>query len=211
MLDCIAFRPALTLLLAAAILTGCGGGDATTDTSPRRSMDATQPATAGSGAVRDEKGYKEPAAAGPALSQIGGKGRLYLEAGREASSRQFKAVAAIVHGYLDARAESRWAVACAYLSTTWRRLLQSVAESEDSQDTGCPATLERKASDASRQELRAEAALADVGSVRIRKGSPRDYAFVLYRGIENAAMGLILASQRGAGWGVWMTNPKRLG
>jgi hypothetical protein len=171
--------------------------------------DPHEPPSQAAGGERpaDQPGYRNSAAAS-AQSRVTGSAKRYLDIGQEAGHSQFDQVAAVLHGFVDARARGDWPATCSYLSGPYLGLLQSSAAREGSGDRGCPSTLEAQTtSGISERELRAESAAVDIGSVRVTGGSFRRYAYVIYRSMGNAIRMWLMADERRAGWQILAPEP----
>lgn len=126
----------------------------------------------------------------------GGKGGddSIQEFGQEASGSEMASAAAVLHAYLDARAERRWDDACSYLSAEAvagiEQFAAAFAESEDIE--GCPDVLGALSGKASDRALR-EAAQADVGSLRAQGGR----GFLLYHGAGGVDYAIAVAEEGG--------------
>lgn len=116
------------------------------------------------------------------------------EFGAEAGGAEFDRAAVALHNFLDARAQGEWAAACEYLeSGVAESLEQFASRSAQGEVSGCAAALERITNPAAAEELRAEAAKADVGSVRLEG----ERGFVLYR-VDGTVFAIPIANEGGA-------------
>ena len=206
MVDRNAFRIAVAAAAVCATLTGCGSDATTSGTSGADGAVTLPPAKTGTGSP-DQPGFQESVPPS-AHSGAGDPIRRTFEMGRKASQDEFQETAAVLHGYLDARAEGEWGVACSYLSAAWRYLVENVARKEEYGDTSCPPALERQTG-APAAQLRTEAAEADVASVRLRRSSFGDFAAIVYRGTGDAIMGIVMTSREDEVWGI-SSIPTRL-
>lgn len=188
---------AVCLVLVAAIscmvLAGCGSDETS------------------SGASKPVKASDGPGYTGhpdlPSMSSLSPTERLNLTVGSEANSTEFQEVADVVHGYLDARAEGDWELACSFISPIGQRLLQGSGEKEGDENTSCPSVLQQHTT-GSPAELQKEAHLADVGSVRVGGGaSKRGQA--TYR-VANALRVVGVSGVSGE-WGITSINPIKIG
>jgi hypothetical protein len=122
------------------------------------------------------------------------------EFGGEASGSEFEAAAAALHNFLDARAEGNWDAACEYMS---KEVVESfekfAAQAKQIDDTSCGALLETLTNPAAKPLMKAEAAKADVGSLR----TDGDRSFVIYTGVEK---GVFLAMPMVNEDGVWKVS-----
>jgi hypothetical protein len=141
-------------------------------------------AGSGSGEDRGEpapspsKGHQD---SGGGAAQFTNKGsdNSIQEFGREAGDSEMERAAAVLHAYLDARAERRWDDACSHLSAEAVAGIEQFAATfaQDKDIEGCPDVLEALSGSTSDEALK-EAAQADVGSLRT-EGSR---GFLLYHG-----------------------------
>lgn len=117
------------------------------------------------------------------------------ELGEEASASEFDAAATALHNFLDARAEGNWAATCEYMS---KELVKSIEElaARGGQGGGldCARILEKVISPAAKPSMSAEAADADVGSLRV-EGS---HSFVIYTATHKAIFAMPMADEGGA-------------
>lgn len=211
---------ALVVLLAAcAALAGCGGGggDSTASTSgaEARSRSATNTTTSapkgskhsGGSKSKSGGGSSEPgpesggvlrhhhdSGGGAAQFRVKGGDNSVQEFGEEASNSELQSAAAALHGFLDARAAKDWVAACSYLAGSVTESLQQLAaHAKQLQGKGCPELLEALSGGVPASTL-AEAAQADVGSLRVEG----DRGFILYRGVHNVVYGVSMAREGGA-------------
>lgn len=116
------------------------------------------------------------------------------EFGSDATGSDFEEVATALHNFLDARAVQDWDAACSFLAESVRQSLQQlVARANQIEDTSCGAILSKLTNPAAQPEMRAEAAQADVGSVRLEG----DRAFVIYRGVDDTVIAIPMANDGG--------------
>lgn len=119
------------------------------------------------------------------------------EFGSEASSSEFEEAAAALHAFLDARAASDWATACEYLATdVVASLEQLTAGSQRQGDASCPQLL-RNLSGSATERARKEAAIADVGSIRVEG----ETGFALYHGARGVDYAISM-TREDDGWKV---------
>ncbi len=174
----------LAAALAAALclaLPACGEGGGQERGAPQREPPAP------------ERG--EDSGGGAEQFRVEGGDNSVQEFGEEASEAELRAAAAALHGFLEARAERRWAAACAQLSQEARRGLAGSPLGEPG--GGCAASLEALAGGLSGAALR-EAARVDVGSLRAAGGQ----GFLLYRGPPEGTVYAISMSEQGGAWKV---------
>ncbi len=100
-----------------------------------------------------------------------------------------------LHGFLDARAERNWAAACGYLSQGATQGFGSAVTG--SAGSSCAATLAALTGKVPTSTLR-EAAVADVGSLRVKGGQ----AFLIYSGAPKDTVYAISVSREGGAWKV---------
>jgi hypothetical protein len=201
MRDLTVRRYTVVLALACAVLAGCGSEAGSSEASRESgSLPGSLSKTS------DSPEYSGHAKSTP-RSNLSPTDQLYLTAGTEANPSDFEEVSTVVHGYLDARAEGDWELACSFVSPVGQRLLQTSAEKKGREDTSCPAILPRETT-GSPEELRKEASLADVGSVHIGKGAFGS-AFAIYR-VADVLWVMIMSGEPGE-WGIAAPNPVELG
>jgi hypothetical protein len=128
------------------------------------------------------------------------------EFGSEARGGEFQAAAAALHDLLDARAQRDWAAACEYLSSAAKRgLAQLGASVSQLRGRGCATQLGALTSSISSPALR-EAAIANVGSVRVQG----DHGVVIYRGSHQQVEAITMAREAGV-WKVASLSAVPLG
>jgi hypothetical protein len=117
------------------------------------------------------------------------------EFGAEADDSEREEAAAALHNFLDARAAEDWESACLFLAEEIQSSLEElVAQSGQAEDAGCPEILAKLTNRAALPALRAEAARADVGSLRVED----DRAFIVYRGPDDTILAVPMASEDGS-------------
>ncbi len=208
----------LAALALAIGLTACGGGGggstsstATGETSPRQGAGTTsaKEAEPGGGSGSSGTGSTEPEPPASAFHpkphhDSGGGSQQFIvkggdnsvqEFGAEASEAELQAAATALHGFLDARAARNWAAACGYLAkSVTESFEQLAAQARGGEGGGCAAFLEKLTNPAAKGELRAEAAKADVGSLR----TEGDRSFVIYTGIGGTVLAMPMTTEGGA-------------
>lgn len=113
------------------------------------------------------------------------------EFGAEADESEFEAAAAALHAFLDARAEGDWETTCAYLSANVRDAVERfAAEAGRLRGKGCPELLAGVSGPAT-EDAREEAAIADVGAMRVEG----DRAYLLYRGAAKTDYAIPMARE----------------
>jgi hypothetical protein len=116
------------------------------------------------------------------------------EFGEEADEPDFEAAAVALHNFLDARAEGNWAAACEYMSNGIVQSFEKLAaQAEQIDDTSCAGILEQLTNPAAKQSMKAEAAQANVGSLRVEG----DRSFVIYTGIDGTLLAMPMANEDG--------------
>jgi len=116
------------------------------------------------------------------------------EFGEEAGEEEFDAAAVALHNFLDARAEGNWAAACDYMSKAIVESFEKLAAQAKQIDaTSCAGILENLTNPAARKSMKAEAAKADVGSLRVEG----DRSFVIYTGTGNTILVMPMANEDG--------------
>jgi hypothetical protein len=116
------------------------------------------------------------------------------EFGAEAEAAEFEQAAVALHDFLDARAAGDWAAACSYLSSSQvESFKQLAAQAEQVRNPSCAGILKALTNPAAKQAIKAEAAQADVRSLRV-KG---DRAFVIYTGPGGTVFAMPMAREGG--------------
>jgi hypothetical protein len=116
------------------------------------------------------------------------------EFGGEADASERDAAALALHGFLDARAEGNWAAACEYLSKSSVESLEKLApQTKQSGTSSCAAILKEVTNPAAKRALKAEAAVVDVGSLRIEG----ERAFVIYTGPKGTVIAVPMTNEGG--------------
>lgn len=212
-------RPILTALAlcAALALAGCGSGSATTSGSatlaapaagpkrpghPASSAPATgteaaggaQGRGAGAGASTEPEPTFHPrphhdSGGGAGQFEEAGGDNSIARFGAEAGAGDLAAAAAVLHEYLDARAEGAWAIACSRLAPAIAKGLGALAGGTSGP---CPKLLAALSAGLPPQALE-EAAVADVGALRSHGGR----AFLLYTGAHGVHYFVPMAKEGG--------------
>lgn len=114
------------------------------------------------------------------------------EFGGEAESSEFDAAAAVLHDFLDARAEGNSAAACKYLS---KRVVESFEKlaAQQAEKASCGGILEALTNPSAKQLMKAEAAKADVHSLR----SEGERGFLIYSGLKGTAIAIPMENESG--------------
>lgn len=164
--------------LAAGAVVGCGdGGGATNPPAGGQAQQTHRDSGGGSGQFRVPDGDNS-----------------IQEFGAEASEAEMQAAAAALHSFLDARVAKDWKAACEYLAAGTRQQLEQLARRMPKGGAAdCPHLLATLSAASSPLALR-EAAIADVGSLRV-EGSR---GFLLYHGAHGAAYAIQVLEEDGA-------------
>lgn len=215
---------ALAALLLATGLAACGGGDSSSSTaaetgaqgqSEGKSSDAAakqggatdngdegksgsgggEQGSGGSGASSFVPKHHHDSGGGSEQFKVKGGDNSVQEFGAEADTSELDAAATALHDFLDARAEGNWAAACHYMSKSVTESFEKVAAQGGAKGgTSCAATLEKLINPDAKELMKAEAAKADVGSLRIEG----EHAFVIYTGTEGTVLAMPMANEGGA-------------
>ena len=160
---------ALAVLLLAVGLAACGGGSDSSST------------------AADSGG-------GSAQYRIKGGDNSIQEFGSEVEGSEFKRAATALHDFLDARAAGDAAAACSYMSkSVIESFKQLAARSAQGDGTSCPTILEELTNPAAKPAVKAEAAQADVGSLRVEG----ERAFLIYTGAGKTILAMPMADEGG--------------
>jgi hypothetical protein len=199
---------AIALLGLGAAACGDDSGSSATPQSTSNGAQASEPA--GGGSDRSEREGSAPTGTpadgddeGASAHQDSGGGAEQFvtpggdnsvqEFGAEADETEFEDAAAALHAFLDARAEDDWATTCEYLSTDVLQSFETFAAgSEQLRGKGCPQLLASVSGPAT-EEARREAAIADVGALRV----DGDRGFLLYRGADDIPYAIPMAREEG--------------
>ena len=211
---------ALAALLIAVGLTACGGGSSSSTTTEadrgqtegNSSQEAPkQGGTKGEESKSGSGGEGQAGGSGPSASDFtpkhhndsGGGSAPYKtkggdnsvqEFGEEAGRSEFAAAAAALHNFLDARAEGNWAATCNYVSKSITESLEKLAaQAKQRKDSSCAALLKALTNPAAKSAMQAEAAKANVRSLR----TEGERAFVLYTGLHGTILAMPMANEDG--------------
>jgi hypothetical protein len=212
---------ALAALLLAAGLAACGSGDSSSSTAAEAGAQAQSggkpsDAAAKQGGATDKEdksggeGQSGGSAGGSASDfvpkhhhdsgggseqfKVKGGDNSVQEFGAEADTSELDAAAAALHDFLDARAEGNWAAACHYMSKSVTESFEKLAAQGGAKGSpSCAATLEKLINPNAEELMKAEAAKANVGSLRIEG----EHAFVIYTGAEGAVLAMPMANEGG--------------
>jgi hypothetical protein len=158
----------------------------------------------GSGPESDEAADFTPkqhsdSGGGAAQFEVKGGDNSVQEYGKEADLQEFEAAAAVLHYFLDARAEGNWAATCRFISKAITRSFEALtAGGKQAEEKGCAGTLEKLINPVAKDLMKAEAAQADVRSLRVEG----DRSFVIYTGIKGAVLAMPMANEHG----VWKVS-----
>lgn len=204
---------ALAVLLFAGGLVACGGDDSADSTAAEaggqgpaggesngnaQQGDAGDKGKSGSDSGSDASDFtpKQHNDSGGGSQQFRTKGgdNSVQEFGEEAGEADFEAAAVALHNFLDARAEGNWAAACEHMSKGVVESFEKLAaQAKQIDDTSCAGILEKLTNPAAKQSMKAEAAEADVGSLRVEG----DRSFVIYTGIDGTVLAMPMANEGG--------------
>lgn len=116
------------------------------------------------------------------------------EFGEEAGDSEFEAAAAALHNFLDARAAGNWKAACAYMSKGVVESFEKlVARAKEVEAASCAEILSSLTNPAAKSAMKAEAAKADVGSLRVEG----DRSFIIYTGVDRTILAMPMADEGG--------------
>lgn len=209
---------AVVVLLLAVALSACGGDSSSSTTTAATT--ATEAAGKGQAESKARGTASKPAAksgeskaggqskessssefvprhhvdsgGGSKQFQVKGGDNSIQEFGGEGGSSEFEAAAAVLHDFLDARADGDWAAACRYMS---KRTIESFNEmqSNPGKKLGCAKILEVLINPDAKQLMKAEAAKADVGSLRVEG----ERGFLLYTTPGSGAQAIPMENEGG--------------
>ncbi len=214
------YVPLAALLLAFGLAACGGGGGEGSGSTSAEAGDRTQPqggsADAGSkqGEAKGGKGgegesegssgkgeaaeftpkpHNDSGGGSQQFRQKGGDNSVQ-EFGAEAGEEEFNAAAVALHNFLDARAEGNWAAACEYMSKSVVESFEKLAtQAKQIEETSCAAILGKLTNPAAKKSMKAEAAKADVGSLRVEG----ERSFVIYTGIGGTVLAMPMANEGG--------------
>jgi hypothetical protein len=198
---------------AAVALGGCGGGGASTASTQSQAQSTATSATTTAGASKQGEGSKggsgpkqpplekstftpkphHDSGGGSKQFEVKGGDNSVQEFGEEGSESELQQAATALHGFLDARAEGDFKAACSYLGPeTAKSLQQLAAASKGLQGAACPQLLAALSKGVPVSTL-AEAAQANVGSLRFEG----ERAFLIYRGAAKQVYAIAMVKQGG--------------
>jgi len=169
----------VALCALAALLAGCGGG-------------------AGGGT----EGARTPRAAPGVPTSSGGDNSIQTW-GHEASAAARRAVAGVVHAFLDARARADWARACGYLAAEQRRSFEGGLEG--SRRISCAKGMAELAAGVPARAFEEEARIGRVLSLRLGGGR----GFLIYTRPDGGVYATAVRLEGGA-WKVVSVGPTAL-
>jgi hypothetical protein len=207
------------LLLCSCLLAlaGCGGGGegdssvsttASTPKSQAKAPDAGEttaepqgasgPKESGSSKAPEPKSTFTPkphqdSGGGSDQFKVKGGDNSVQEFGEEAPESELEQAATALHGFLDARAAGDWEAACSYLSAPVAESLEQLAANAKPLKGADCAELLQGLSGGVPASVLAEAAKADVGSLRFEG----EQAFLIYRGAHDAVYAIAMAEEGG--------------
>lgn len=116
------------------------------------------------------------------------------EFGEEADEEEFDEAAVALHNFLDARAEGNWAAACTFMAKSIVQSFEKLAEqAKEVEATSCAEILEQLTNPAAKNSMKAEAAKANVGSLR----TEGDRSFVIYTAIGGTILAMPMSREDG--------------
>jgi hypothetical protein len=203
----------MTMLAALAVLllAACGGDDDSSSTTEAGAQITTKSDSGKKNGEGKSTSGGEAQSAGPKTSEFvpkhhtdsgGGSAQFEVkggdnsvqEFGEEAGSSEFEAAAAVVHDFLDARAEGNWAAACTYMSKATIESFETIASrSKQGKDLSCGAILVGLINPAAKPDLKTEAEKADIRSLRVEG----ERAFVIYTGVDGTTIAMPMANEGG--------------
>jgi hypothetical protein len=215
---------ALAAFLLAVALVACGGNDSSTSgatgsqaestasteasaTSPRSGAKHEGEGKPGGGGAADGESegtgpsasefvpkHHQDSGGGSAQFMVKGGDNSVQEFGEEADTGERDDAAAVLHDYLDARAQANWAAACRYMSKNEIESLESLAaQATQIKDKSCAGVLEKLTNPAAKGLMKTEAEKADVGSLRVEG----EQAFVIYTGLNGTVMAVPMTNEGG--------------
>jgi hypothetical protein len=132
---------------------------------------------------------------GSAQYRVKGGDNSIQDFGSEAEGSEFEQAAAALHGFLDARAAGDWVATCGYLSKSTLESLESLAAgAKQGEGTSCAKILSKLTNPAAKSSMKAEAAEANVGSLR----TEGERSFLIYTGAEKTVLAIPMTHEGGA-------------
>lgn len=215
---------AAAVLLAVAV-SACGGSGSGTSSSTSASAGASEKGAGKGGEASPEKGQagdgeggsgeggsdgssgggqtRRQAPVAPLKVSGGGSGQFRVEGGdnsiqdfgEEGDEGELEEAARVLHDFYVARAEKDWSAACARLSKSLVRQLETLAAQAKSGDKSCPTTLAALTPPLS-PAVQRETTVVDAGSLRVEG----DRGFLIYRGAGKTVYAINMAHE--GGWKV---------
>jgi hypothetical protein len=204
----------LAVACLAAALGGCGGGGSSTASTQTSEASTAAPKTSTTPPKGQEEGEgpkkssppppqqdngtftarpHHDSGGGSAQFEVKGGDNSIQEFGEEGSESELRKAALALHGFLDSRAEGDFKAACSYLGADVAKSLQQLAAAAKGlKGADCPQLLAALAGGVPASAL-AEAAHADVGSLRFEG----DRAFLIYRGAQQATYAISMVKEGG--------------
>ncbi len=189
---------ALAVLLLAAGLAACGGGSDSGSTGSEETS-ATQAegksnGQSGEGGANFKPRQHHDSGGGSAQYRVKGGDNSIQEFGSEVEGSEFEKAVTALHDFLDARAAGDAAAACSYMSkSVIESFKQLAAKSTQGGGASCATILEELTNPASKPAMKAEAAQADVGSLRVEG----ERAFLIYAGAGKTVLAIPMADEGG--------------
>jgi hypothetical protein len=175
------------------------GGEATATTASPAAKNGSPPGRAGhdkassGGSAPSGASGGSSASGGAAAFETKGGDNSIQRSGSAASSTELGQAAAVLHGYLDARAAGAWGRACSYLAAgVASQLSQLAAGAKGKAAPSCSKLLATLSAGVPPAALR-EAAIARPGALRVRGSG----AFLLYHGARGTDYFMPMAREGG--------------
>lgn len=174
---------------------GSKQGDAKTDGDEGKSGSVEEGAGGSGGNAADfVPKHHNDSGGGSKQFEVRGGDNSVQEFGEEADTSELDAAATALHNFLDARAEGNQAAACEYLAKSVIDSFEKlVSQAKQGEDKSCAGVLETLTNPAAKKAMKAEAAQADVGSLRVEGGR----SFVIYTGIAGTVLAMPMANEGG--------------
>jgi hypothetical protein len=148
----------------------------------------------GEGATSFKPGHHRDSGGGSAQYRVKGGDNSVQEFGKETEGSEFQKAAAVLHDFLDARAQGDWTAACSYLSkSVVESFEQLAARAKKPKKTSCASTLAALINPAAKQLMQEEAKQASVGSLR----TEGERAFLIYAGPDKTVIAMPMANEGG--------------
>jgi len=227
------FVALVAAVLAAALLSACGGSDSdktTSSTAPSNGAKDSRPTGGGQDANKPEDGNGAQAKDGGDSSEADSSGSAEVKAplrvsgggsaqfrtkggdnsiqeyGEESDESELEAAAEAVHGFYVARAEEDWAGACAYLAESMVGQLEALAaQSPELKGAGCGAVLKAFTRPLP-ASVRRGTTVVDAGSLRLDD----ERGFLIYSDSEGEPYAMPLEDEDGE-WKLTLLSATPLG